>query len=167
MFVFREIWRALFSCSTRFEISPFALLPTKCTTKVMCFKQLYWFSANTDSVIRTSETITRTNTRTTTGNLLRTILQKIKSEDSFTCLRITIKFCFLNNYISLDSFTWNIQDGRMGRELKLSERSFHIYKGKHILFNLVTSVKYLSWQSTVEFYNAFIFNYYWVLFCFF
>ena len=28
MFVFRKIWRALFSCNTRFEIRPFALLPT-------------------------------------------------------------------------------------------------------------------------------------------
>ena len=27
MFVFRKIWRALFSCNTRFEIRPFALLP--------------------------------------------------------------------------------------------------------------------------------------------
>ena len=30
MFVFRKIWRALFSSNTRFEIRPFALLPTKC-----------------------------------------------------------------------------------------------------------------------------------------
>ena len=30
MFVFRKIWRALFSCNTRFEIRPFALLPKKC-----------------------------------------------------------------------------------------------------------------------------------------
>ena len=29
MFVFRKIWRALFSCNTRFEIQTFALLPTK------------------------------------------------------------------------------------------------------------------------------------------
>ena len=28
MFVFRKIWRALFSLNTRFEIRPFALLPT-------------------------------------------------------------------------------------------------------------------------------------------
>ena len=28
MFVFRKIWRALFSCNTRFEIRHFALLPT-------------------------------------------------------------------------------------------------------------------------------------------
>ena len=28
MFVFRKIWRALFSRNTRFEIRPFALLPT-------------------------------------------------------------------------------------------------------------------------------------------
>ena len=28
MFVFREIWRALFSRNARFEIRPFALLPT-------------------------------------------------------------------------------------------------------------------------------------------
>ena len=28
MFVFRKIWRALFSWNTRFEICPFALLPT-------------------------------------------------------------------------------------------------------------------------------------------
>ena len=28
MFVFRKIWRALFSCNTRFEIRPFAILPT-------------------------------------------------------------------------------------------------------------------------------------------
>ena len=167
MFAFRKICRALFSCNTRFEIRPFALLPTKFTTKAMCFKQLYWFSAKTDSIKRTSETITRTSARTKTSNLLRTILRKIKLEDSFTCLGITTKFCLLNNYISLDSFTWNIQDGRMRRELKLSEHSFHICKGKQILFNLVNSVKCLSWRSTVEFHNAFIFNYYWVLFCFF
>ena len=30
MFVFRKIWRALFSWNFRFEIRPFALLPTKC-----------------------------------------------------------------------------------------------------------------------------------------
>ena len=29
MFVVRKIWRALFSWNTRFEIRPFALLPTK------------------------------------------------------------------------------------------------------------------------------------------
>ena len=29
MFVFRKIWRALFSWNTRFEIRSFALLPTK------------------------------------------------------------------------------------------------------------------------------------------
>ena len=28
MFVFRKIWRAFFSLNTRFEIRPFALLPT-------------------------------------------------------------------------------------------------------------------------------------------
>ena len=28
MFVFRKIWRALFSWNTRFEIRPFVLLPT-------------------------------------------------------------------------------------------------------------------------------------------
>ena len=28
MFVFRKIWRALFSCYLRLEIRPFALLPT-------------------------------------------------------------------------------------------------------------------------------------------
>ena len=27
---FRKIWRALFSCNTRFQIHPFALLPTNC-----------------------------------------------------------------------------------------------------------------------------------------
>ena len=27
MFIFRKIWRTLFSCNTRFEIRPFALLP--------------------------------------------------------------------------------------------------------------------------------------------
>ena len=29
MFVFRKIWRTLFSWNSRFEIQPFALLPTK------------------------------------------------------------------------------------------------------------------------------------------
>ena len=29
MFVFRKIWRALFSCNTRFTISLFVLLPSK------------------------------------------------------------------------------------------------------------------------------------------
>ena len=28
MVVFRKIWRAVFSCNTRFEIRPFPLLPT-------------------------------------------------------------------------------------------------------------------------------------------
>ena len=28
MFVFRKVWRALLSCYLRFEIHPFALLPT-------------------------------------------------------------------------------------------------------------------------------------------
>ena len=28
MFVFRKIWRILFSCNTLFEVRPFALLPT-------------------------------------------------------------------------------------------------------------------------------------------
>ena len=28
MFVFRKIWRVLFSCNTHFEIRPFASLPT-------------------------------------------------------------------------------------------------------------------------------------------
>ena len=30
MFVFRKIWRALFSWNTRFEIRPFTLLPSNC-----------------------------------------------------------------------------------------------------------------------------------------
>ena len=34
MLVFRKIWCAFFSCSTRFEIRPFALLLTICTFKV-------------------------------------------------------------------------------------------------------------------------------------
>ena len=29
MFVYRKTWRALFSCNTRFEIRPFALLEAK------------------------------------------------------------------------------------------------------------------------------------------
>ena len=33
MFVFRKIWRALFSRNTRFEIRPFALLSTIWKTK--------------------------------------------------------------------------------------------------------------------------------------
>ena len=31
MFVFRKIFRALFSCYLHFEIRPFALLPTSCS----------------------------------------------------------------------------------------------------------------------------------------
>ena len=34
MFVFRKIWRALFSCNTHSEIRPFALLPTNCLLSV-------------------------------------------------------------------------------------------------------------------------------------
>ena len=38
MFVFRKIWRALFSSNNRFEIPPFALLPTKlCKTFQITF----------------------------------------------------------------------------------------------------------------------------------
>ena len=35
MSVFRETWRALFSLNTRFEIRPFALLLTKCTSTIL------------------------------------------------------------------------------------------------------------------------------------
>ena len=48
MFVFREIWRALFSCNTRFEIRPFALLPMICTTWVYLARLLQtldWLTA--------------------------------------------------------------------------------------------------------------------------
>ena len=37
MFVFRKIWRALFSCNTRFEIHSFALLPTICCEDLIVF----------------------------------------------------------------------------------------------------------------------------------
>ena len=37
MFVSRKIWRALFSWKTRFEISPFALLPTIYKTILTCW----------------------------------------------------------------------------------------------------------------------------------
>ena len=33
MFVFRKIWRALFSCNTRFGILPFALLQNELANK--------------------------------------------------------------------------------------------------------------------------------------
>ena len=39
MFVFRKIWRALFSCNTRFEIRIFALLPTNSASKVFNFRK--------------------------------------------------------------------------------------------------------------------------------
>ena len=35
MFVFRKIWRALFSCNTRFEIRPFILLPTNAVLELI------------------------------------------------------------------------------------------------------------------------------------
>ena len=35
MFVFRKIWHALYSCNTRFEIRPFALLPGVCDKLVL------------------------------------------------------------------------------------------------------------------------------------
>ena len=42
MFIFQKIWRAWFSCNTRFEIRPFALLPTNYwlyITIILEFKQ--------------------------------------------------------------------------------------------------------------------------------
>ena len=47
MFMFRKMWRGLFSRKTRFEICPFALLPTKWfnTRVVVLLKQLDFFSA--------------------------------------------------------------------------------------------------------------------------
>ena len=39
MFVFRKIWRALFSWNTRFEIRPFAILPTN--WGILKFKMLH------------------------------------------------------------------------------------------------------------------------------
>ena len=46
MFVFRKIWRALFSWNTRFEIRPFALLPTfRQYQKNIAFSILYFFSS--------------------------------------------------------------------------------------------------------------------------
>ena len=44
MFVFRKIWCTLFSCNTRSEIRPFALLPTK------GHKEMNWSNFN-DGVI--------------------------------------------------------------------------------------------------------------------
>ena len=41
MFVFRGIWRVLFSCNTRFEIRPFALLPTLCSILINLFIYLF------------------------------------------------------------------------------------------------------------------------------
>ena len=47
MFVFRKIWRALFSWNTHLEIHPFALLPKniglKCVTFLWCFHSLTLF----------------------------------------------------------------------------------------------------------------------------
>ena len=42
MFIFRKIWRALFSCNNRFEIRHFVLLATKCEltpNNFGCFRQ--------------------------------------------------------------------------------------------------------------------------------
>ena len=44
MFVFRKIWHSLFSCNTRFEIRPFALLPTplwKCSSRAENSQLIY------------------------------------------------------------------------------------------------------------------------------
>ena len=41
MFVFREIWRALFSWNTRFENRSFALLPTSCTIATKLDRNTY------------------------------------------------------------------------------------------------------------------------------
>ena len=41
MFVFREIWCALFSCNSRFEIRPFALLPKTYARKKLQTKKSY------------------------------------------------------------------------------------------------------------------------------
>ena len=42
MFVFRKIWRALFSCYLRFEIHPFTLLPTICSLSFFLFHKQPW-----------------------------------------------------------------------------------------------------------------------------
>ena len=39
VFVFREIWRALFFCNTRFESRPFGLLPTN--NEMLCFVNIF------------------------------------------------------------------------------------------------------------------------------
>ena len=41
MFYFRKIWRALFSRHLRFEIRPFALLPTNCLNSFSQFRMTY------------------------------------------------------------------------------------------------------------------------------
>ena len=44
MFLFRKIWRVFFSCNTRFEIRPFAVLPT---SKELVFPDLaitHWYA---------------------------------------------------------------------------------------------------------------------------
>ena len=43
MFVFQRIWRAVLSWNTRFEVHPFALLPTKSN-----FKERFRFSTNAE-----------------------------------------------------------------------------------------------------------------------
>ena len=45
MFVFRKVWRTLFSWNTRFEIRPFALLPTYCSLQRKRFKDYYYFTS--------------------------------------------------------------------------------------------------------------------------
>ena len=46
MFVFRKIWRALFSWNTHFEIRPFILLPTKYDDVDYCSIQRKFFLYN-------------------------------------------------------------------------------------------------------------------------
>ena len=63
MFVFQKIWRALFSWNTRFEIRPFALLPTNSRFGLKSFVILKFFCAgcNTSYV---GEIYTHVSTRT-------------------------------------------------------------------------------------------------------
>ena len=105
--VFWIIWRALFSYKTRFEIRPFALLPTKYELLLSAFLWLFWKSAENSVIPDVSMSINRMNIihfftinlRQTVSTILRNNTKKTRWPiiANMECLKMLDYIIHINN----------------------------------------------------------------------
>ena len=95
MFVFQKIWRALFSCDFRFEISPFALLPK---TRKITFANVF---------IKLESGMYLTGSKETIQDCLKQRL--IRSSEMYVRHTMSSLYHFLKQPRSSDPFTASLQ----------------------------------------------------------